>query len=361
LFSLFGGTDTEKDLYFDNKYGIVSKKSIAWNTLEISDREKGASNFINETFGHGLIDHRSNDIIDNIFILTQKYNIKVIGVYFPNTNELNKLLENTDVRGVDSLFFTKPFHRILDYRHIFSDRQELFQDSSHLNRNGAEIFTQVIMNDINPIINNIENKTHLFLLSGQSNMVRLDPNVSFIPIIKNEFTNDKIIVIKEAENAQPILRWYKKWKPEGEGTAKASPELYSSLIKKARHALKIWPPTTSTFIWMQGESDAHPYYYKVYGKSLQGLVDQFRDDLFVKDMNVLIGRISNARCGTVEWDVIRQEQKEIAEQHSNWDWVNTDDIPRIQGDVHYNQEGYRLLGERFAEKAISLIRKNQFD
>ena len=51
---------------------------------------------------------------------------------------------------------------------------------------------------------------HLFVLSGQSNMVRLNPNVSFTPAVKAAFGKDNAIVVKDAVGAQPIRRWYKK-------------------------------------------------------------------------------------------------------------------------------------------------------
>jgi len=46
-------------------------------------------------------------------------------------------------------------------------------------------------------------------------------------------------------------------------------------------------------------------------------------------------------------------------------WIDTDDLNnihsgktgRIEDDLHYSKEGFKILGERFAEKAIELIKK----
>ena len=54
---------------------------------------------------------------------------------------------------------------------------------------------------------------HLFILSGQSNMARLDPSDSFTPTVIKEFGSDNVIVVKDAKGGQPIRRWYKNWKP----------------------------------------------------------------------------------------------------------------------------------------------------
>ena len=56
------------------------------------------------------------------------------------------------------------------------------------------------------------NKKHLFILSGQSNMVLLNPYESFIPKLEEKIGQNKIIVIKDAKEGQPIRRWNKKWR-----------------------------------------------------------------------------------------------------------------------------------------------------
>ena len=60
-------------------------------------------------------------------------------------------------------------------------------------------------------VNAAGNKKHLFILSGQSNMERLDPNISFTPTVEAAFGKNNVIVVKDAMGAQPIRRWYKKW------------------------------------------------------------------------------------------------------------------------------------------------------
>jgi len=47
---------------------------------------------------------------------------------------------------------------------------------------------------------------HLFVLSGQSNMVGMDPEVSFAPIVAREFGKDQVLVVKNAHSGQSIRR-----------------------------------------------------------------------------------------------------------------------------------------------------------
>src|SRR6187401_1971358 len=66
----------------------------------------------------------------------------------------------------------------------------------------------------------VDKKVRVFILSGQSNMAGLDPNVSFTPAVTKEFAEDEVIVVKSAQGGQPIHRWYKKWAlPAGAGEA----------------------------------------------------------------------------------------------------------------------------------------------
>jgi hypothetical protein len=60
---------------------------------------------------------------------------------------------------------------------------------------------------------NVQEEKHLFILSGQSNMVGLKPEESFTPIIEDEYGKENVIVVKNAFGGQPIRRWYRDWKP----------------------------------------------------------------------------------------------------------------------------------------------------
>lgn len=122
-------------------------------------------------------------------------------------------------------------------------------------------------------------KLRVFILSGQSNMVGLNPDVSFTPAVKKAFPNDEIIVVKDAMGGQPIKRWYKQWPPAKNGapvaadkpakkgarpaaTAKGNKQpaakpaingdLYVRLMSRVRPAMQGEKVDTVSFVWMQG-------------------------------------------------------------------------------------------------------------
>ncbi len=142
-------------------------------------------------------------------------------------------------------------------------------------------------------------KTHVFILSGQSNMARLDPDLSFTPAVKNALKPESVIVIKDALAGQPIRRWYKNWEPHpnrftsGEQIPVATGDLYDSLLVKINEKINNIKPVSITFLWMQGERDAREGHGEVYASSLKGLIKQLETDLERTDINVVIGRLSD--------------------------------------------------------------------
>jgi len=212
-------------------------------------------------------------------------------------------------------------------------------------------------------------QTHLFLLSGQSNMSRFKPEKVFTPAVQAEFGKDKVIVIKDAKGGQPIRRWRKGWISASGEVPESTGDLYDRLMEKVTPAIKGRKIKTVTFVWMQGESDAKASNGEVYAASLVGIIDQLRADLKHHEINVVVGRLSDAGLDSKKyphWMMIREAQVAFSKSNPRHDWVNTDDLNdgkdksgRTRANaVHYSVKGYEILGQRYAEKAIALIRDN---
>jgi|GEM_PF-879374 len=207
-----------------------------------------------------------------------------------------------------------------------------------------------------------EQKVHLFILSGQSNMVGLNPDLSFTPTVTKALSPDKVIVVKDAVGGQPIRRWYKKWQPpKGVQVAAATKpygDLYDRLMGKVKPAIAERRPDTVTFVWMQGERDAKESLSEVYAESFKGMIAQLQADLGRTDVNAVIGRLSdnyNAKKPLPHWTRVREIQVKLAEDDPRTEWVDTDDLNGPGNGLHYTREGYVELGKRFADKAMALI------
>jgi hypothetical protein len=233
---------------------------------------------------------------------------------------------------------------------------------------GMAAAVSLSMPAVNAEVSAAEGGKHLFILSGQSNMVGMDPDVSFNPAVTKAFGKENIIVVKNANSGQSIRSWAKsnhESPPPTRGRVpKVRGNLYDPLITKVKTAIKGETLKTVTFIWMQGESDLNNTAYDAY---LKELLEQLQADLDFKKINLVIGRISD--CGLDREKrlegkkYIRRTQVEFAESHPRGAWVDTDDLndrkegDKVIHDLHYHAEGYRILGTRFAEKAIELIKK----
>lgn len=210
-------------------------------------------------------------------------------------------------------------------------------------------------------------RKHLFILSGQSNMVGMDEALTFTPGVTEAFGKDGVIVVKNASSGQSIRSWAKTNHEDPPPTRGRVPkvrgELYDPLIKKVKAAIDGKSLKTVTLVWMQGESDLNN---TAYGAYLKELLQQLQSDLVFKEINIVIGRISDSGLDNpkrLEGRLnIRKVQKAFAESHPRGAWVDTDDLNdrKVDGkvihDLHYTKEGYRILGARFAKEAIGLIK-----
>ena len=210
-----------------------------------------------------------------------------------------------------------------------------------------------------------EDGKHLFILSGQSNMSGLDPSVSLTPSVEAALGKENVIVVKVDKKGCPISMWYKAWKPvKGEPPPEIG-KIYNRLMGAVNAAIQGKNIKTVTFVLMQGEADALNGQASVYEASLKGLIEQLRTEMNRQDINVVIGRISDHQMENAEWVALRKAQVVVAKADPRGAWVDTDDLNdrkdktgKMVNDLHYNADGYRLLGERFAQKAIELIKKS---
>jgi len=213
-----------------------------------------------------------------------------------------------------------------------------------------------------------EQGSHLFILSGQSNMKRLKPETSFIPAVEAAFGKENVIVVKRASGGKPIRDWYKEWESEQGKKPQKAGHRYDALMEEVRGKTAGKKLASVSFFWMQGERDAAERHGKVYAASLRGLMDQLTNDLGREDINFVIGRLSDFDMNNQRykhWTIVREALVAVAESTPRAVWVNTDDLndkPRHDGtkrdDLHYTREGYDIFGKRLADAAIKLIQKH---
>ena len=204
-------------------------------------------------------------------------------------------------------------------------------------------------------------------------MQGMDLETGFLPEVKKLFKGDKIVYIKVAKGGQPICRWLEEWEDiakdkgmdarhrqriiKGQGVL-----FYQPILDQYKELLKKYPrPTSLTFCWMQGERDANGGAHAAYKDALKQLIFNLRRDLERPDMNIVIGRIGDYALDRPSCVAVRKAQHEIANEDSRGAWVDVDDLNnrmvkgKMQSVVHYNKEGYVILGQRFARQGCALV------
>lgn len=204
----------------------------------------------------------------------------------------------------------------------------------------------------------------LFILSGQSNMAGMNAQVSYVPALEKALPDDELIIVKHSLSGEPIRMWYKGWTPVGgwesekKRVASNCGRIYDRLLEMVRAEIKDRRPDSMAFVWMQGEADAVDGQAQLYEQSLKGLIAQIRGDLQRPDMPVVIGRISDYKTDAF-WTQVREAQVKVAGADPQCAWVDTDDLNNGRNHkgngLHYDAEGYKVLGERFAAKTLQLL------
>ena len=208
---------------------------------------------------------------------------------------------------------------------------------------------------------------HLFVLSGQSNMTG-GLKAGFSKAVEDTFGKDNVTVAHHSKSGRGIRFWDKDYEfPEnyrfpGKGAPSERTKLqhgqeYGPLIEKAREAFDGKPFDSITFVWMQGESDGKRGLGPAYEKSFLRLLGRLKTDLGRKDVAFVIGRINDSYVSDPNWKAMRDVQVKLAEDTDHGEWIDTDDLSEPEHGVHFPKENYEKLGRRFAEKAITLIRR----
>jgi len=192
----------------------------------------------------------------------------------------------------------------------------------------------------------------LFILSGQSNMVGLTGETSFLPHIEAAFGGDELIFVKHSKGGVPIDRWYPKPREGVKFGPNAPGAVYGHLMEMVRREVGDRKLDSVSLVWMQGEANGKDGRSRTYKSNLEGLIQQFRQDLGREDMTIVIGRLNTNKIGTPDWDAVRVIQQQVADADERAAWVDLDDLGNA---LHYSSEGYEKMGERFAQEAIKLL------
>jgi hypothetical protein len=160
----------------------------------------------------------------------------------------------------------------------------------------------------------------------------------------------EFVLVKYAIGGTSLLDWAPEWdakRAELTGNAERGP-LYRQLIEIIE-ALPLADARFGAVLWMQGERDARIDAAGIdYYRNLEALVRAFRQDLGRQDLPFVLGMVDLPPSRYPARDVVRQAQRQIANDMAGVYLVETDDLSKWDDQLHYDTEGILELGRRFA-------------
>jgi hypothetical protein len=113
--------------------------------------------------------------------------------------------------------------------------------------------------------------------------------------------------------------------------------------------------TIKGILWHQGESDASTQEtIDVYNKQLQILFTLFRNAIGNSELPIMIGELGSFSKTDDKWQAINSKIKEYIKSDPNSYLIKTTDLKDKGDRVHFDSEGQREIGRRFAERFIKI-------
>ncbi|MDQ4139908.1 MAG: sialate O-acetylesterase [Bacteroidota bacterium] len=107
-------------------------------------------------------------------------------------------------------------------------------------------------------------------------------------------------------------------------------------------------------LWHQGESDANPNDIPLYKTRLANLLTEFREILGDKDLPVILGELGTFSKDKEEWMQINEQIRQYSATDPNTAFVRTSDLNHKGDRIHFDSEGLRLMGQRYAQAYFQL-------
>lgn len=238
---------------------------------------------------------------------------------------------------------------------------------------------------------NTDRPYRVFLLAGQSNMVgsgdltllspterqlpenvrffadhqawdlrrsygRFGPEITLAHQLAEAFPQDTLVFIKTAVGGSSLLDWAPEWNEADAtitGNAHFGP-LYEKMQASLAEHLDSKNVQVEALLWMQGERDARiPEAGEHYYRNFETLITRLRADLG-EALPVLFGHVNPPVDRYPAIATVNQAQEQIAQDLPKLYLVDTDGLSKLDDQVHYDTEGQRMLGQRFADMYLNL-------
>ena len=178
----------------------------------------------------------------------------------------------------------------------------------------------------------------------EPNMAGLDCGLSFGRELLNDIPDEvSVLLIPTAVGGSSISQWL------GDSTHRDVP-LLSNFLEKVEIAKK--EGVIKGILWHQGENDANPDHIPLYKGRLAELFGVFREAVGNERLPILIGELGSFSKNNENWSKINNQIAAYAATDPFVRVIKTDDLYHNGDSVHFDSEGQRAMGRRFAKSYL---------
>lgn len=182
----------------------------------------------------------------------------------------------------------------------------------------------------------------------EPNLKGVDCGLSFAKTLTQELNeNITILLIPTAVGGSSSRQWL------GDSVHR-NVKLLSNFKEKVAFAKT--QGTIKGILWHQGESDANPKAIPLYKDNLTKLFSVFREEVGNSKLPILIGELGAYSKTPIEWNAINEIIKQYITSDSNAYLISTNDLVHKGDFIHFDSQGQRLIGQRFAEAYLTKVK-----
>jgi hypothetical protein len=175
----------------------------------------------------------------------------------------------------------------------------------------------------------------------EPNLVGMDCGLSFAKAMLDKIPKRvSILLIPTAVGGSAITQWL------GDSTYR-SVKLFTNFKQKVSIGKELGE--VKGILWHQGESDANKKSIPLYKDRLTVLIKKFREVAGNDRLPVVLGELGSYSNDPENWLKINEQISDYAKTDKNSAIVKTDDLKHRGDNIHFDSEGQRTLGRRYAD------------
>ena len=174
----------------------------------------------------------------------------------------------------------------------------------------------------------------------------LDCGLSFAKTLITKIPDSiSVLIIPTAVGGSSIRQWL------GDSVFR-NVKLFSNFLAKVEIAKQ--NGIIKGILWHQGESDANEKNIPLHKERLHLLFSKFRSAIGNNELPVLLGELGSFSNNPSDFNLINKAIHDYAAEDKNSRVISTKDLKDKGDHLHFDSEGQRTMGKRFASAYLSL-------